>query len=321
MTGIHWIFRPLSHLTDPSQRVFVGYLVTSALMALLFGLWKGRRGQKLVDTILAGKLWAHSSSQVDFKFFLLNSFLKSVIFFFVVDTSFDVSMSLVVFLQKVFPLWEPFRLSHHQGYIVYGLGAFFLMDFFRFFQHYLFHRIPFLWSFHKVHHSAQVLTPLTLYRAHPVESLCSAFRKIAVVGLWMGFYSFFTGSIPGGYDILGVHLLDSLFNLFGANLRHSHIPLSFGSFNRFFISPVQHQWHHRRDVEGFGQNFGVILSLWDQFFGTFRACDKPVCYQSFGVRGQSSDVFWGSLFPGLIAVKKEQPTDNKTPSRHQPQPF
>ena len=35
-------------------------------------------------------------------------------------------------------------------------------------NHYVPHRVPFLWEFHKVHHSATVLTPLTNFRVHPV---------------------------------------------------------------------------------------------------------------------------------------------------------
>src|ERR1700734_233200 len=37
------------------------------------------------------------------------------------------------------------------------------------FAHYCFHKIPALWAFHKVHHSAEVMTTLTELRQHPVE--------------------------------------------------------------------------------------------------------------------------------------------------------
>ena len=41
-------------------------------------------------------------------------------------------------------------------------------------DHYLSHRIPMLWDFHKVHHTAEVLSPLTNFRMHPVDSVVFA---------------------------------------------------------------------------------------------------------------------------------------------------
>ena len=38
-------------------------------------------------------------------------------------------------------------------------------------SHYALHRVPALWEFHKVHHSAEVMTTLTELRQHPVENL------------------------------------------------------------------------------------------------------------------------------------------------------
>jgi sterol desaturase/sphingolipid hydroxylase (fatty acid hydroxylase superfamily) len=42
-------------------------------------------------------------------------------------------------------------------------------DFGLFLTHLQAHRVGFLWSFHKVHHSAPVLTPVTAKRFHPLE--------------------------------------------------------------------------------------------------------------------------------------------------------
>ena len=36
-------------------------------------------------------------------------------------------------------------------------------------DHYLSHEIPFLWEFHRVHHTAETLSPFTVFRVHPVE--------------------------------------------------------------------------------------------------------------------------------------------------------
>jgi sterol desaturase/sphingolipid hydroxylase (fatty acid hydroxylase superfamily) len=69
------------------------------------------------------------------------------------------------------------------------------------------------------------------------------------------------------WDILGVNALGFLLTLAGSNLRHSHIPLGFGSFERFIISPAQHQLHHSID-HGHG-NLGAYLALWDRWNKSF----------------------------------------------------
>ena len=56
-------------------------------------------------------------------------------------------------------------------------------DFTRFAVHYALHRIPALWDFHKFHHSAETLTPLTVTRTYPVEGLVFTARSALVQGV------------------------------------------------------------------------------------------------------------------------------------------
>ena len=57
-----------------------------------------------------------------------------------------------------------------------------------------------------------------------------------------------------------------MFNFAAANLRHSHIWISFGRLERVFISPAQHQIHH--SVGNSNANLGSIFSVWDGLLGT-----------------------------------------------------
>jgi sterol desaturase/sphingolipid hydroxylase (fatty acid hydroxylase superfamily) len=57
-----------------------------------------------------------------------------------------------------------------------------------------------------------------------------------------------------------------LFNFAAANLRHSHIWISFGRLEKIFISPAQHQIHH--SVGNSNANLGSIFSIWDGILGT-----------------------------------------------------
>ena len=60
-----------------------------------------------------------------------------------------------------------------------------------------------------------------------------------------------------------------LFNIFGANLRHSHIWFSWGDkLENWFISPAQHQVHHSDNPKHFDTNLGSALAVWDRLGGT-----------------------------------------------------
>ena len=48
------------------------------------------------------------------------------------------------------------------------------------------HEIPLLWEFHKTHHAAEVLTPVTSARSHPVDDLIQMNAIAATSGLGYG---------------------------------------------------------------------------------------------------------------------------------------
>src|SRR5690606_21421258 len=95
-------------------------------------------------------------------------------------------------------------------------------DFLRFFHHFLAHKNSFLWRLHSVHHSAKVLTPVTLYRIHPLESAMATLRNSLSLGVSTGVFVFLFESQLTVWTIFGVSALGFLFNFLGGNLRHSH---------------------------------------------------------------------------------------------------
>ena len=135
-------------------------------------------------------------------------------------------------------------------------------DFSRFLLHYLLHKVPFLWAFHKVHHSAKVLTPITIYRSHPVETFLYGARSALTQGVAVGLCYYFLGSTLSIFDILGANIFVFLFNVMGSNLRHSHIWFSWGtSLEKWFISPAQHQIHHSDKRIHIDCNFGSVWQI------------------------------------------------------------
>lgn len=151
------------------------------------------------------------------------------------------------------------------------LLALVVMDAAFFIAHVLQHRIPALWVFHRVHHSAEHLNPFTAYRVHPVDDvlsllLASTFEALLSVAS----QKCFGARLPS----LGPHIPNPgliLFYLAGFHFRHSEIPLSFGVwFSKHFVSPVQHQWHHAYKAQGRDIHFGFMLSWWDRLYGSYR---------------------------------------------------
>lgn len=131
------------------------------------------------------------------------------------------------------------------------------------------HELKIIWPFHAVHHSAEVMSPLTVYRKHPIYDIFSGLFRAVVIGIVQGLIlSFFFGKISLAV-IGGVTVTIMLFNVLGSNFRHSHIWISYGPFwSKFFISPAQHQIHHSLAHRHWHKNYGEILAIWDWMFGT-----------------------------------------------------
>lgn len=149
---------------------------------------------------------------------------------------------------------------------LYTVATFVAWDLSRYVVHRLMHEVPALWAVHQVHHSAEVLTPLTFHRVHPLESVIYALRGAVVSGALAGgfYWAFRDGATL--WSIGGVHAVGLLANVATGNLRHSHVWLRFGPLERWLISPAQHQLHHAR--AGALGNYGSALALWDRLFGT-----------------------------------------------------
>ncbi len=154
--------------------------------------------------------------------------------------------------------------------------------------HALHHRVPLLWEFHKVHHSAEVLTPITLYRKHPVYTVLSRCMDIALIGPLQGVVAY---CFPGDTDtvtLFGANFVFAVFNLLGSNLRHSHVWIPFGRhLSHVLISPAQHQIHHSKARQHWNKNFGEAFALWDWAFGTLYVPRTRETLE-FGLAGQTA---------------------------------
>lgn len=216
------------------------------------------------------RAYAHVSAKLDCVYFIANKILFSSLLTPLLAVSIYTSSTSYVLLTLAF------GERAHSGptplvlWVVYTFIVLLAFDFGAFYAHYLQHRFRWLWEFHKVHHSAKVLTPVTVYRVHPVDDVLNAIIPAALAGFADGIFVYFEpGFPPRGLSIFQVNLFLFFFYLFGFDLRHSHVWVSYGpKVSQILISPAQHQIHHSEARRHWGRNLGYIFAFWDKLFGT-----------------------------------------------------
>ena len=285
------ILKPATFLHDPSKRVFWGYLLASFLIAGIALIYRERKRwpRRLYEQLLSPQLWLHPSSLLDMKLMIVKSLVRASLFIPWLVSSYGLAVGVVRFANGQFGLAGPTSLSESTITILYTVILFVSSDFSRYLLHRLCHKIPIFWQFHQVHHSAEIMTPLTLYRSHPVENLLFMIRGVVVTGLVTGIFFYLFGTRAVQYQLLGVNILGLLFNMLGANLRHSQVWISYGSVvERVLLSPAQHQLHHSDHPQHFDANYGSCLALWDWLGGSLRVADGQRGV-SFGLSRQESN--------------------------------
>ena len=271
-------FFALEYIINPNKRLFWLYIFTSIILAILYFYYS----KKSSKVILSSKLWLHPSAKLDYYYFFLSYFINLFLLIPFIISAKTIAFKVNKFLYLQFDYFENTFFSYESIILMYTLALFFVSDFTRYWLHRFLHTIPFLWEFHKVHHSAKVLTPITFYRVHPVENLLFGLRYSISIGFVTGVFIYFFGAMIDIYMILGVNLFLFIFSLLGSNLRHSHVPFSYGKYlEKWFISPKQHQIHHSK--KHFNKNYGGYLALWDRVFGTLKLSNE-VNVLKFGLR-------------------------------------
>jgi sterol desaturase/sphingolipid hydroxylase (fatty acid hydroxylase superfamily) len=157
-------------------------------------------------------------------------------------------------------------------------------------HHYLCHRVPFLWEFHKVHHTANVLTPLTAFRTHPVDTWLFANMLALMVGSANGAINYVLGAGIAPYMITDTNVILVIFIHVYVHFQHTHLWIAFqGMLGRIFLSPAHHQVHHSNNPIHFNTNLGSCLAVWDWLFGTLYLPGKARERLTFGVEQDGRD--------------------------------
>ena len=255
----------LEYFVNPHHRIYWIYILSTLLIATVYLLLNPQ--EKKIN--LSSKLWLHPSATLDYRYFMISFFIKTWLVIPILIGANEIALGTQTFLSDHFGFYFYEGLNYTEIMFLFTITLFIVSDFTRYWLHRFMHTIPFLWKFHKVHHSAKVLTPITFYRVHPVENILFGFRFSISAGIVTGVFIFFFGGLLSIKDILGVNIIVFVFNILGANLRHSHIKLKyFRWIEKIFISPFQHQIHHSTTF--YNYNFGGTLAIWDLCFGTLK---------------------------------------------------
>lgn len=247
------------------------FLASTLLLAVLGAVLAARYSKtqsalRMFREYFRAGIWWHPSARADYRLYLVNALVLPLLF----------SWLLVSDARVINTLAEFFGTAAGGGRVELGLAAkllytllFYLVyDFGRFVAHCLLHDVPILWEFHKVHHTAEVLTPMTAYRAHPLDLLLMALVPTLLTGVLTWIFNALAGGRVSFYSFLGLHAVMWAFNLID-NLKHSNVWLTYGPrWGRWLISPAHHQLHHSYEPRHMGCNRGFTVALWDRLYGT-----------------------------------------------------
>ncbi len=133
-----------------------------------------------------------------------------------------------------------------------------LLDMIIYWQHRLFHTVPLLWRFHKMHHADSHVDTTTGLRFHPVEIGISLGVKAAAVTLL-------------GIPAVAIVIFEVALNGF-ALFNHANIRLSQkwdDKVGRVLITQRLHRIHHSQAKAESNSNYGFSVSWWDRLFNSF----------------------------------------------------
>lgn len=228
------------------ENYFYGLLALSLLVFVLELVRPWRKGQKVIRK----DFW------LDFFYMFFNYFFFYMIGFAALS---EVSVNLFNDFLSLFGINNLIALEINTWpYFLQLLTYFLVVDFVHWNVHVLLHKIPFLWEFHKVHHSVEEMGFAAHLRFHWAENVFYKSAQYIPLALIGGF---------GIDQLIIVHMFQTLIG----HLNHANFDIDYGPLKYIFNNPRMHIWHHAKELPGErrnGVNFGISLSIWDYIFRT-----------------------------------------------------
>jgi sterol desaturase/sphingolipid hydroxylase (fatty acid hydroxylase superfamily) len=253
----------------------------------------------LLRALFPRRLRESRSTRADIAFFFFSFFLVGLLFGWAV-LSFQVIDNATNRLLIATFGPQPVRLSGWVAADTMTVVLFVAYELGYWIDHYLSHNVPFLWEFHKVHHTAEVLSPLTNFRVHPVDTIVFNNILAVVMGVAGGLAHYLLGRGAAPLAIANSNVIVLVFFFLIGHLQHTHFWIAFtGLWGRIILSPAHHQIHHSTDPRHFNKNLGSFLAVWDWMFGTLYMPSRTREKLDFGVEPKRADAH--TVTGGLIS--------------------
>lgn len=275
---------------SPGGAYGIASLTTALVVSAAFLLWRRQsprrrlRARALVRALLPRRILAHASTRADLQYLLFNVFVFGLVFGWAILGGQVVAAHVRGTLVATLGPLAPSSLPDGLQMALMTLALFLAYEAAYWLDHFLAHRVPFLWEFHKVHHSAEVLTPLTNARVHPVDTIVFYNITALMMGLVGGLMQFALGKPVPEYSLWSNNAIALVFAYLVNHLQHSHMWIAFtGLWGKLLLSPAHHQIHHSTDPAHFDRNLGSSLAVFDWLFGTLHVPARKREKLTFGV--------------------------------------
>jgi lathosterol oxidase len=159
--------------------------------------------------------------------------------------------------------------------------AIFAADMAQYVIHLTFHKVPWLWPFHAIHHSSKQLDWIAGSRSHFVDVVIG--RGFIMLPL---IYFGFSQSVILAYLV---------FVTLHATLQHSNFAPSISWLEHVIVMPRHHHWHHAGEKEAIDKDFAIHFPWIDRIFGTYYYPDRwPTSYGL--IHSELPTKFWKQFF-------------------------
>jgi sterol desaturase/sphingolipid hydroxylase (fatty acid hydroxylase superfamily) len=178
-------------------------------------------------------------------------------------------------------------------FIVQLLLAIVVADLAQYATHRAFHKIPFLWRFHSIHHSIQTMDWIAGSRSHFADILLT--RSLILIPMTL---CGFSQSAMAGYLV---------FVSFHATFCHTDFGPRPVWLEPYFVTVRYHHWHHAAHPEAADVNFAIHWPFIDRLFGTYYL-PKDAWPQRYGLINSSLPAGFFAQFIAPFARKKTSVT-------------
>jgi lathosterol oxidase len=176
----------------------------------------------------------------------------------------------------------------HLPWIVQFFLAVLVADLAEYAIHRAFHKVPFMWRFHAIHHSSKALDWIAGSRSHIVDDV--AVRGFILIPMMCVF----------SHNMLVAYLF---FVNIHATWAHCNYGPTIKWLEPFLVQPRYHHWHHTSQPEAIDRNFAIHFPWIDRLFGT-HYLPEDKWPDHYGLNNETIPAgFWRQTFYPLTRSK------------------